>query len=181
MEKETDSQVGSELTQHSRYELEVIVLDPYGCALCGSVGSCISDSAIDFDVAFPPIPVKESSFGRSESARPSRVEVSNVSAQGFWRRARRRIRSCSSVGEVPEWRLRWRRPLLQRCRRTSGQTSPVIELEGRTRCLTEGPRLDGGRACDSGASVARIRNRRRPPRNEVAEQRTLPALVWTPK
>ena len=55
---EADAQVGAELAQHLRDQLELVVLDPDGGALGGDLGTLLGEPLVDPLVAVPPLAVE---------------------------------------------------------------------------------------------------------------------------
>ena len=58
VEVEADPQVGAELAQHLRHQLELVVLHPDGGALGGDLGGRLGEALVDRDVGVPPLAVE---------------------------------------------------------------------------------------------------------------------------
>ena len=48
------AQVRSELSQHRRAELQMVIVDPHGCPLCRVSRDGVRGTTVHFDVAVPP-------------------------------------------------------------------------------------------------------------------------------
>ncbi|SGF33083.1 Uncharacterised protein [Mycobacterium tuberculosis] len=59
MQKETDGQIGPQHAQHLRYQLQLVVLYPHGCAVGGGARRGLGKALVDVDVAIPPFAVVE--------------------------------------------------------------------------------------------------------------------------
>ena len=58
VEVEADPQVGPELAEHLRHQLELVVLHPDGGALGGDLGGALGEALVDPDVGVPPLAVE---------------------------------------------------------------------------------------------------------------------------
>ena len=57
VQEEADPQVGSQLAQHLRHQLQLVVLDPHLTALVGDPGRRLGEALVDGHVAVPPLAV----------------------------------------------------------------------------------------------------------------------------
>ena len=55
---EADAQVGPQVAQHLRHQLQLVVLDPDGGALGGHLGGLLGEAPVDRDVGVPPLAVE---------------------------------------------------------------------------------------------------------------------------
>ena len=58
VEVEADPQVGAQLAQHLRHQLELVVLHPDGGVLGGDLGGALGEALVDPDVGVPPLAVE---------------------------------------------------------------------------------------------------------------------------
>jgi hypothetical protein len=58
VQEEPDAQVGTQLAEQLRHELELVVLHPHGRVLGGPVRGALGEAAVHVDVAVPPLAVE---------------------------------------------------------------------------------------------------------------------------
>jgi hypothetical protein len=55
--EEADREVGAQLAQHLRHELQLVVLHPHGRAVCRGLRARVGEALVDLDVGVPPLAV----------------------------------------------------------------------------------------------------------------------------
>ena len=58
MQEEADPQVGAQLAQHRRHQLQLVVVHPDGGVLGGDLGGLLGEPLVDRDVGVPPLAVE---------------------------------------------------------------------------------------------------------------------------
>ena len=58
VQEEADPQVGAQLAQHRRHQLELVVVHPDGGVLGGDLGGLLGEAPVDRDVGVPPLAVE---------------------------------------------------------------------------------------------------------------------------
>ena len=72
VQEEPDAHVGAKFPQHSRHELQLVVVNPHGPVRRHAVGHGLGEAHVHLDVGLPPVTVKRRGANRVVIERPQR-------------------------------------------------------------------------------------------------------------